>query len=383
MSTDQLAEVYGGPYEPPHSLFALIEQGLKRNPHGPATISIHQPSGLYSDLAKDGESNDNNVDNPECLTWTYTQLHRAAMKFAAGLMALGIEPGMRIATLFPNGVQFPLTLWMTAALRLTACHLDPGAVSEARKEELAKYMTSIKPDIVMVADQQAAKAVDGVLQNHPQVKVIIDPEYKPNESSAWTSLQHLATSNSMSSIEEEKLLDSARYHDSSSRLASVLFTSGTSSGNPKGCPRHVTSTTHHLTTQKYARHGFDTSSRILQSSMNFRGIATSVTTHAWAAGAATVISDPAAGIAGQIDAIRKHRITYILFIPALLYAMTAHPEFKALDTTCLKDAQIGGDMCTRDILQKARDAFPHTEVINCHGMTEVSPPIFSPSHHSF
>lgn len=342
---------------------------------------MHQHPGLYSGLAKDGGPNDEDVDNPNCLIWTYTQLHRAAMGLAAGLMAHGIEPGMRIATLFPNGVQFPLTLWTASAMRLTACHLDPGAVSEARKEELAKYMTSIKPDVVMVVDQQAATAVDDVLQNQPKVKIIIDPEYKPSKDSAWASLQQLATSSSMSPAEEEELLDSARNHDSPSRLASILFTSGTSSGNPKGCPRHVTSTTHHLTTQKYARHGFDTSSRILQSSMNFRGIATSVTTHAWAAGAAAVISDPAAGIAGQIDAIRNHRITYILFIPALLYAMTAHPEFKDLDTSCLRDAQIGGDMCTRDILQKARDAFPHTEVINCHGMTEVTPPT-SPAHHT-
>ncbi|CAK3806586.1 4-coumarate-- ligase 2 [Lecanosticta acicola] len=368
MASKELAEVYGGPHEAPHSLFATIEDGWKNNLNEIAVISTHQPHDLFSGLVQDCHATNGRSNSDESLAWTYAQLHRAALKFAAGLRAHGVEPGMRIATICPNGVQFPLALWTCMIMRLTLCPLDPGAVSRAREEELAKYMSLIQPDAVLVMDERATAAVDVALSKEPKVKIVLDPGFKPESSSRWTSLLQLATSATFSPADEESLLNSARNEDSPTRLASILFTSGTSSGNPKGCPRSVASTTHHLTSQIYGN--MTASGRILIASMNFRGIAMSLTMHSLRLGAAIVIADPSAGIAGQIEAIRRHKVTYAFFVPAQLHTMIAHPDFRTSDVSSIESAGIGGDIVTRDLLEKARMAFPHTLVTNSAGMTE-------------
>lgn len=372
MKGEDLAELDGGPLDqPPSSIFAHIEYGLKTNPRGPASIVMHQSPDHLSELTADegGTTTTTHVDNSsKCLEWTYAQLHRAALRFATGLLAHGVQHGMRIVTLIPNRVEQPLTLWAHAILRLTHIPLDPGAVNPPRREELTKLIDSTNPDIVMVLDDDGAKAIDEVFAGRPsppKVRVILEGAYN-----GWTSIPQLAIDGSKSSIDTTKLLKDARAPDDIKRTSVILFTSGTSTGNPKGCPRHFGSINNYFTNTYQWGRGFTPSSRVLTSSANFRIIFVSAHIALWHKGSAAVMPDPSLGAQGTLAAIRQFKLTYILFIPAIMFAVTSSPEFANLDVSSVTDIALGGDMITRDIQARTRASFPNAYVSTAHGMTE-------------
>lgn len=365
---EQLAELDGGPLQQERSsTFSHIEEGLLNNPHGVATVVMHQSADHLSELVT-GSNTHSGITQTKCLQWTYTQLHQAALKLAIGLMANGIQPGMRIATLIPNRIEYPLTLWMYTLLRLTLISLDPGAVTFARREELTKLMEATNPDVVMVLDDKGAGAIDEVFggrQTSPKVKIILD-----GKVDGWTTIPAIAVDGGKSSIDPEQLIEGARGPDDSDRTSSILFTSGTSTGNPKGCARHVASINNVFYNVYQWGQGFTTSTRALTSSTNFRVISPTLHAGIWHKGATGVMPDPALGAKGTIAAVREWRLNYVLFIPALMYGVVDDPEFKYLDVSCVTAISLGGDMITRDIHARTRKAFPCAHVSTAHGMTE-------------
>lgn len=367
-SQERLAELDGGPlHQERSSTFSHIEEGLLKNPHGIATVVMHQSADHLSELLT-GSNTNSGTTSSKCLQWTYNQLHQAAVKLAIGLMANGIQPGMRIATLIPNRVEYPLTLWMYTLLRLTLISLDPGAVTLARREELTQLMEATNPDVVMVLDDNGARAIDEVFggcQTSPKVKIILD-----GTVDGWKNIPRIASDGGKSSLDPEKLVEDARGPDDPNRTSTILFTSGTSTGNPKGCARHVAGINHVFYNVYQWGQGFTTSTRALTSSTNFRVISPALHTGIWHAGAMGVMPDPALGTQGTIAAIREWSLSYVLFIPALMYGVVSDPEFKDLDISSVTAISLGGDMITRDIHARTRKAFPRAHVSTAHGMTE-------------
>ena len=373
MAESNLADVHGGSLEDGTSLFSHIEQGLKANPHGPAVITMHQSADHLAELTAGTESpKSRDISSSDHLEWTYTQLHDAALKFTLALKAKGVKPGMRIATFIPNRVEWQLTLWMTTILRLTLCSVDPGAAAEApRKAELESFIDRLDPDVIVVPDAAVAANIDAAISSlgraPPQVKIVLDGP-APNE--AWTTLSQLASAIELtSSTEVDELLDAAR-NDDPNRICIIMFTSGTSSGNPKGCPRKVAAETHKLHNQYWG--GFHSRTRAMSGTANFRIIAPTIHFPVWKAGGCVVIPGTGAGSEGVLDAIERHGITFLLFVPALLnaYATEKQSGGRKLDVSGIESVMLGGDMITRDALLKASDEFPQAKIFVGHGMTE-------------
>ncbi|KXT12326.1 hypothetical protein AC579_7635 [Pseudocercospora musae] len=239
---------------------------------------------------------------------------------------------------------------------------DPGATTEPRRAELEAFMSQIQPDVIIVADCEGANAVEGALKIHgsrsPKAKIQLDGI----PSSPWMSLSELAKTgaNHPMNIGE---LESSALQPEPDRTALIMFTSGTSSGSPKGCPRLVGSTCHVLETQDCGPRRFTSSSRALAATANFRIIAPIIHMALWKMGGAAVLPNPSQGMKGWISAIKTHRITFILFIPALLHAIVAHPDFATSDMPSVEDIMQGGDMVTRDLLVKTQTIFPHASAL--------------------
>ena len=70
------------------------------------------------------------------------------------------------------------------------------------------------------------------------------------------------------------------------------------------------------------------------------------------------------------DAIEQHGISHLLLVPALLHALVSEPSFSSEKVTSVKYAIFGGDLITKDVLAKTKEAMPATEVLVGHGMTE-------------
>ncbi|KAK5681851.1 hypothetical protein LTS10_006384 [Elasticomyces elasticus] len=322
------AEVYGGPHKCRPSLFLQIEEGLKINPHGKAVVVAHQASTHLAELVRvqDATGQPDRDDGSDCLSWTFTQLNGAAMGVVAGMVASGVKPGSTIVTLIPNGVENLLLLWVSTIMRFTLAPLDVGALTEARHEELLALLQTLKPDVVVVQSLDDAKKMELLLRESgiplPQLRFQLDSGVSTQNGwqSEWKTLTSLVQEGFEYDIDQQSLLDHARRYEPD-RIALIMFTSGTSSGKPKGCPRHVGSISQAMEIQVWG---------------------------------------PKYGVG-----------TNMLFSTAnLIHSIVAHPTFSARDTSTLQTVFTGADMITKDLLVKMTIAFPTAVVCTGHGMTE-------------
>lgn len=380
---DQLADIDGGPLaNTQQSIFAHIERGLIKNPHQPAVICMHQQANDLADWVEVDEEYrpDRNRSGPEttCLTLTYTQLHRGALKLVAGLVANGVRPGSSVLCMIPNGGEYALLLWACAILRLTLSAVDPSVMRKEKGMELQNYMKSLKPGLVVVPDANGARAVDTAAAaeqldvSSPSLQLLIlndDGEASP-PSSGWKYLRDVlkpgkSLSNGLT-FDESTLLSAAR-RDDPDRIHSILFTSGTSGSQPKGCPLRVGSMTHILESQSWLITG-PTSARVLQQAHNSRAIGPQHTLQTWRAGGAVVLATgPSFAVEHTLEAMRRHAVTFVVLSPAMVHALAREP---AARRDAVRAVQVGGDAVAREVLVRCAALFPRARVCVNHGMSE-------------
>ncbi|KAK5701096.1 hypothetical protein LTR17_022893 [Elasticomyces elasticus] len=369
---EDFAEIYGGLHECRPSLFLQIEEGLKINPHGKAVVVAHQASTHLAELTrpKNGIAQPDRGHGLDYLSWTYTQLHGAALGVVAGMIANDVKPGSTIVTLIPNGVESLLLLWVSTIMRLTLAPLDVGALTEARHEELLALLQTLKPHVVVVQSLDDAKKIESLLRDSgillPQVRFQLDSGLSMQYG--WKTLTSLVQDGYGHDIDQQTLLDRARSHEPD-RIALIMFTSGTSSGKPKGCPRHVGSISQAMEIQVWGpKYGVGTN--MLFSTANFRIIAPFIAMALWRVGGTLVMPGAAFTPEAVLDTIEKHSITNMLLLPFQIHGIIAHPTFSARDTSTLQTVFTGADMITKDLLVKMTIAFPTAVVCTNHGMTE-------------
>ena len=373
MTTDEkLAELDGGSKEARTSSFSLIQEGLQKSPDKPALIVAHQPaehlSGLLDSNDDDVKQTRSNGDSTKtCFTWTYTQLHHASLKLVNGMFACNIRPKMTIVTLIPNSAEWALILWTSVFFRTTLSSVDPGALSQPRRDELVNFLVTLTPDVIVVPDAEGAKAVDEALQAANTILPLLRLTLADSASETWKSLVDVATADIPQQIDEEGLTRAA-LTDDPDRTSLILFTSGTSSGKPKGCPRSVRVTAF-ATEFAFLGPRDNTTTRALISSANFRIIAPMRMLSTWSHGGVNVVINVASA-PNILDAAEQHRITHLILFPAVVHAVAADPKLQQRDLSSVTCVGSGGDIITKSLLHKMKATFPTAINYIGHGMTE-------------
>lgn len=417
-----ISEVDGGPVTLGPSLFFHLEKALKSYPDRTAVVVAHQDANHLMELAdqshssnaqKDPTSNttNNSQSTADCLQWSFKSLHNAALHVVAALDSCGVQAGARIAHLIPNCIEWSVLSWSCMLGKLTQAALDPGMLSLARATELQNILDTLRPDVIVVPDEEGAAAVDSALTilglAQPRVKLVLashrgiksttgNPDghsfstesTSTGKKSSWTSLVSFALSASPLDPVTRSTLESAAHHDDLARYSLILFTSGTTTGVPKGCPRSVASVLFLLAGQSWGSLCLGPSNAMFHASQvsqisndadvpchamtsqNFRIIAPALALSTWSAGGTVVMPSVRPDPGALLKAIAKFAITMVLFIPASLHTTLAHPDFGTTDKSSIKTVIVGGDMVTRDHWLKAAHAFPAAEVMAGHGMTE-------------
>lgn len=415
--TKRTAEIHGGTWER-LSVFEHIEQGLKKHPNGPAVICMFQHANHLQDLvARDGnaqqpnglwqrqhhdehiqrrsgflEQQDHNkkpvpwgkgrdgfavtvkqeitiqapIATTTCLTLSYTQLHRTALKLVAGILANGAQANTTMLMLIPNGGEYAVLLWTCILLRITYVNLDPASLDISGFTELKQILRVLKPQVIVAPDAPSGKAVDVAMSElqlpHP-IRLCLSPSRTPG----WKSLLDVAADAAKYPTNEAELLAAAR-HDNSDRIHSIMFTSGTS-GRPKGCPLRVAGMSHVLHSQSWLV-DIEGGALAIQQAHNSRGIAPAQTLQTWRAGGAVVMTGQAFSVSAAVEAIRHFDATFIVLTPPMVHEMADELAARPLDVTSVRKIQIGGDAVTKGIVSKCNALFPRAQVCVNHGMTE-------------
>lgn len=418
-TTERLAEVDGGIWER-LSVFEHIEQGLKKNPDGPAVICMFQPANYLDDLVfrdekiqrpdtlrqqqqlyngpiqqlngfleqqTNGNQNvilwgkqqngltidikqDNTIQNAmpssTYLALSYTQLHRTALKLAAGLLANGAQPNTTMLMLIPNGVEYTLLLWNCILLRITYVSLDPASLNISGFTALKHTLRTLKPQLVVAPDALSGKALD-VAMSELQLPQPIRLCLSPSRTYGWKSLADVTADAVKCPVDEAALVAAAR-RDSLKRIHSIMFTSGTS-GLPKGCPMRVAGMSHVLHSQSWLVDS-EAGAFALQQPHNSRGIAPAQTLQTWRAGGAVVMTGQEFNVGAAVEAIRQFGATFIVLTPPMVHEMAVELAARPLDVSSVKKIQVGGDAVTKGALSKCAALFPRAQICVNHGMTE-------------
>ncbi len=155
-----------------------------------------------------------------------------------------------------------------------------------------------------------------------------------------------------------------------------LYTSG-STGNPKGVP--LTHAGHMWVTDVRLKGAPDTAEhRVLVAAPLYHMNALS-TAKAVLAGGGTIVQLPVFTAADYIDAIARHRCTWLTSVPTMMALVVQQAErIRQRDVSSVRTVRMGSAPATQGLFDAIRKCFPGARVSYGYGTTEAGPSVFRP-----
>ena len=149
----------------------------------------------------------------DCLVWSHSQLHHAALKVAIGLKDRGLRPDSMVAFFVQNSIEWAVSIIASTILPFTAALLDVGALSPARTAELEYFMKTLRPSAVVIQSSKDIKLVDAAIEAvglEAALRVFIESEETIKSPENWTFFPEIAISRDPSNEEGNTYLEKAK-----------------------------------------------------------------------------------------------------------------------------------------------------------------------------
>ena len=294
------------------------------------------------------------------LQLSYVELHHLSRLAGRALLALGLQPGERIAIWAPNSHQ-----WLVAALG----SLLAGAI-------LVPLSTRLKgdeaADILGRSGARLLFSVGDFLGSHypdlllgralPQLAHTVVLEGERAGEGAWADFLALAEQ-----VPDQALQQRIAAQDGDSPC-DLMFTSGTT-GFPKGV----------LCAQGQNLRLFDSWGEIVGLRAGDRYLIVSPFFHSfgfkagWLAAlirGATILPQSTFDAEAVLQRVECDRVTFLPGPPALYGAMLEHPRLGDFDLSSLRVAVTGAASVPPVLIQRMRDELGFASVITAYGLTE-------------
>ncbi|HEY2540994.1 MAG TPA: AMP-binding protein, partial [Stellaceae bacterium] len=340
--------------------------------------------GNYFDqTAEQFAARDALVVRDQGVRWSWTELRRRVDDFAAGLVALGLEPGERIGIWSPNNAEWVVTQFATAKAGLILVNINPAyrvteleyALNKAGCKALvtaARFKTSDYLAMLGELAPELASAAPGELQagRLPVLRqvITIGGDEVPGTIR----------------FDEVPGLAGRPAHDRLAALAGKLqfddpiniqFTSGTT-----GFPKGATLSHHNILNNGFwlgAAMKFDEHDRVCIPVPLYHCFGMVIgnlgcLTH----GAAMVFPSEGFDPLATLETIEAERCTALYGVPTMFIAEMDHPDFAKFDLSSLRTGIMAGSPCPIEVMRKAVVSMHLSEIVIGYGMTETSPASF-------
>jgi fatty-acyl-CoA synthase len=316
------------------------------------------------------------------IRWSWRELADRADAFAAGLFALGLQPGDRIGIWSLNRAEWALTQFAAAKAGLILVTINPAY----RLAELEYALNLVGCRAIVTATAFKTSDYLGMLNT-------LAPELAGSEPGGLQAaklpalrsvIQIGGTAPGTIRFEDVAGLGGAAERDRLAQLAGTLqfddpaniqFTSGTT-GSPKG----VTLTHHNILNNGYfVGRGLALSEQdricIPVPLYHCFGMVMgnlAAVTH----GAAMIYPGEGFDPLATLATAAEERCTALYGVPTMFIAMLDHPRFAEFDLTGLRTGIMAGSPCPIEVMKRVVSQMHIGEITICYGMTETSPVSF-------
>ena len=314
------------------------------------------------------------------ICWSWAELRTRVDDFAAGLIALGLEPGSRIGIWSPNNAEWVITQFATAKAGLILVNINPAY----RLAELEYALNRVEcAALITAASFKSSDYVGMIRELAPEINAAT-----PGALSA-AKLPHLKTViqigdddvAGMHRFDEVLAMGAEAGHDAVAALAprlqfddpiNIQFTSGTT-GSPKGA-----TLTHH----NILNNGFFIGEAMALTEADRICIPVPLyhcfgmvlgnlacMTH----GAAMVYPSDAFEPLATLETVAAARCTGLYGVPTMFIAQLEHARFADFDLSSLRTGIMAGSPCPVEVMKQVIDKMHMDQVTIAYGMTETSP----------
>ena len=314
---------------------------------------------------------------------TYTQLAERVTRMAAGLLALGLEPGDRVGIWSANCTEWVVTQLATAKAGMILVTINPA------------YNASEAEYCLRKVGCRALVVAEG-FRSHDYIATILDlvPEACSVPSAALRSdrlpmlerlivIGHSAHPGILTFADVEAggnadvvevlgRLDSTLQPD---QPINIQFTSGTT-----GAPKGATLTHHNILNNGYfsaLRMGLTEGDRLCIPVPLYHcfgmvlGVLCCVTT-----GASMIFPGATFDPGETLRCVEEERCTALHGVPTMMLAMLDHRDFAVAGLDTLRTGIMAGALCPAPLMRRVTEDMHMRDVTIGYGMTEVSPLAF-------
>jgi fatty-acyl-CoA synthase len=324
------------------------------------------------------------VVRDQAVRWSYGDLRERVDAFAAGLLALGLEPGDRVGIWSPNNAEWVVTQFATAKAGLIMVNINPAY----RLAELEYALNKVGCRALILATRfKSSDYLEMLRELAPEL-----PSSRPGalRSARLGSLEIVIQIGGAGpgtiAFEEvgragvagtrrlEELMAKLQFDDP----INIQFTSGTT-----GAPKGATLTHHNILNNGYF---IGEAQRLTERDkvcipvplyhcfgMVLGNLA--CITH----GAAMIY--PSAGFEPEavLQTVMEERCTALYGVPTMFIAELEHSNFKRYDLSSLRTGIMAGSPCPIEVMRRVMAEMHMREVTIAYGMTETSPVSFQSS----
>ena len=309
------------------------------------------------------------------IRWTYAELKDRADSLAAGLIAIGLEPGDRIGMWSPNNAEWVLMQFATAKAGVILVNVNPAYQLNELEHALRKSGCQALVAAARFKNSDYLGMVRTLREQGrlPALRTVI--HLGQDSQSGMIPFAGVASGGGAADRARlAELAGSLQFDDP----INIQFTSGTT-GLPKGA-----TLTHH----NVLNNGFFGGEL-----MHFRpgerlcipvplyhcfGMVLgnlAAVTH----GAAMVYPSESFDPLAVLETVEAERCTALHGVPTMFIAELDHPEFDRFNLTSLRTGMMAGAPCPIEVMRRCVERMHLREMTIGYGMTETSPASFQSS----
>ena len=319
------------------------------------------------------------IVHQQAINWTWADLAQRVEDFAAGLVALGLQPGDRVGIWSPNNAEWIITQFATAKAGIILVNINPAY----RLSEVEYALNKVGCKALITATRFKTSDYIGMINTlAPELATSHPGELHAAKLPALRSVIQIG-GDDPGTFAFEKIAHHGRPADRARLLAladllqfddpiNIQFTSGTT-----GLPKGATLTHHNILNNGYfigeiMRYTDQDLVCVPVPMYHCFGMVIGVLacmTH----GAAIVFPGEGFDPLATLQTVAAYRCTSLYGVPTMFIAELDHPEFSTFDLTSLRTGMMAGSPCPVEVMRRCIRDMHLTEITIAYGMTETSP----------